>query len=389
LFLLPGKQGKEFPIHYTDHARKGNLNSGIVDTVLYSRDVNPRKNFISLIVDTLQQRIWWTDSGHEEPDGTAHLTTLMHSSMDGSNPEVFVLSPTCGAFPSPADIELDIKHKMLYLGSQTDEVLDCGLTRFDMESGHKTDLETNGIYHVISIQLDLENRMFYRVNEDWQSRKPDGILRAPLDDIASDEYVLARSGIRSIALAQKLSKIYWSNADDNTIRRANVDGTEVEQVVASQINNWPTRLAIDNQGQKLYWTEYEAGNIMRANLDGSNVETVLQTTNPGHIALAFGGQTHTAVEAVKKPVHPVTLQSMYPHPVEDRAILTIALTTPTYVLLEVYDSLGRRVETLASRRYPAGTSRVEWHPTEQVNGVYFVRMVSDKRSETLPIVLKR
>ena len=79
-----------------------------------------------------------------------------------------------------------------------------------------------------------------------------------------------------------------------------------------------------------------------------------------------------------------------PNPVEDSATFEFALTVPTYVTLEIYDQLGRRVEVLASRTYSRGHSRVTWHPTGHTNGVYFFRLLSsDNGSKAIPLVLRR
>lgn len=60
------------------------------------------------------------------------------------------------------------------------------------------------------------------------------------------------------------------------IQRANFDGTDVEDVIASGLN-LPIALSIDEKGGKIYWADWGSGVIARANLDGTNVERIFET----------------------------------------------------------------------------------------------------------------
>ena len=78
--------------------------------------------------------------------------------------------------------------------------------------------------------------------------------------------------------------MYWTDEDTGTIRRANLDGTGVEDVVAGLSD--PDGLALDVAGGKMYWTDDEADKIQRANLDGTAIEDVVNgLSSPEGIAL--------------------------------------------------------------------------------------------------------
>jgi len=82
-----------------------------------------------------------------------------------------------------------------------------------------------------------------------------------------------RSDIGAIeANASALSKIYWVDQSSNKVKRANLDGSGVEEVLTG-INS-PTDIVVDAVGGKIYWTENSAGRIKRANLDGSGIQTL-------------------------------------------------------------------------------------------------------------------
>ena len=373
------------------------LDTGMMDTLVQAKDLGleEQRYFYFVTVDTLHRQIYWTDSGGAFPDGEHYLSAIMRASLDGDNPELFLGGIACGN-GSPSDIELDLMGGVVYWGQGSD----CpgfALDRTDLENpDHIEELPVNGNYSVSGIELDIHNQMIYWTNDDHLFDEPHGILRAPLSDTTSDEYIVTES-VSDIALAHALSKIYWTvcNHFRCVIRRANLDGTEVEDIIDSETRTtnsdiyFTGKLAIDNKGQKIYWTERSEGKIKRANLDGTGVEELLSSlVAPSSIALSFGGVS-TAVESVAEFPDTVELLGLYPNPVRSRANFEFALTAPTHVTLEIFDQLGRKVEFLASRSYPPGNYNVVWHTTGQSNGVYFFRLASDYSSKTIPLVLRR
>ncbi len=76
--------------------------------------------------------------------------------------------------------------------------------------------------------------------------------------------------------------IYWTNmgnpkANDGTIDRANLDGTNVTNIVPPGKTWTPKQLQLDVKNGKLYWSDREGMRIMRSNLDGANLETLVET----------------------------------------------------------------------------------------------------------------
>ena len=93
--------------------------------------------------------------------------------------------------------------------------------------------------------------------------------------------------------ANQRPPMYWIDADTGTLHR--LVGAKVENLVPSVQN--ATSLAVDMAGGSLYWTERtgkRSGNIRRANLDGTNVEVVKALTSlPSHLSLdATGGKLY-------------------------------------------------------------------------------------------------
>ena len=79
--------------------------------------------------------------------------------------------------------------------------------------------------------------------------------------------------------------MYWTDTGTGLIQRANLDGSNVENLVQGLAS--PTDIAVDVRGEKIYWTDTGTGLIQRANFDGSNVEDLITgLSSPTGIALA-------------------------------------------------------------------------------------------------------
>ena len=126
------------------------------------------------------------------------------------------------------------------------------------------------------------------------------IKRANLDG-SNVQNLVTESQLSDIALDVLGGKMYWTKG--SKIQRANLDGSNVEDLVTKMVN--AGGIALDIAGGKMYWTQGWTKNceILRANLDGSNIETLCQISpNPWDIALdILGGKmywTHLRKSAI-------------------------------------------------------------------------------------------
>jgi len=108
------------------------------------------------------------------------------------------------------------------------------------------------------------------------SSAPDG---SDLKTIVSEGRKLPDGIVVDVALGH----IYWTNmgnpkANDGTIDRANLDGTNVTNIVHSGSTWTPKQLQLDAKNRKLYWSDREGMRVMRSNLDGSKIETLVDTS---------------------------------------------------------------------------------------------------------------
>ena len=70
-------------------------------------------------------------------------------------------------------------------------------------------------------------------------------------------------------------KMYWIDSSTDIIRRADLDGSNIDDLITSGLSN-PSGIALDTAAGRMYWTDYDAAKIQRANLDGTAVEDPYQ-----------------------------------------------------------------------------------------------------------------
>ena len=102
----------------------------------------------------------------------------------------------------------------------------------------------------------------------------------------SDLKVLVSEGRRlpdGIVVDIEAGHLYWTNmgnptANDGSIERADIDGSNTSHIVRNGGTFTPKQLQLDKKNRKLYWSDREGMRIMRANLDGSKIETLVDTS---------------------------------------------------------------------------------------------------------------
>jgi hypothetical protein len=123
-----------------------------------------------------------------------------------------------------------------------------------------------------------KGRLFFLSASSGQvfSANPDG----------SDLKVIVNEGRRlpdGIVVDTEAGHLYWTNmgnptANDGSIERANLDGSNITHIVHPGDTFTPKQLQLDEKNRKLYWCDREGMRVMRANVDGSNSETLVDTS---------------------------------------------------------------------------------------------------------------
>jgi len=98
--------------------------------------------------------------------------------------------------------------------------------------------------------------------------------------------------------------------------------------------------------------------------------------------------TETGLEEVGT-IYPNTfsLSRNYPNPFNASTTISYDLPTQSEVKIEIYDLLGRKIETLLAGTQPAGSHSVVWNAEDASSGVYFYRIEAGDFVETRKCVL--
>lgn len=108
----------------------------------------------------------------------------------------------------------------------------------------------------------------------WNEWILNRIWTVDLDGGVPEMLVQVSGPVRGLAVDTAHGKIYWSVTDlvpdKRRIRRANLDGSEIEDAV---IGTAARSMLVDPVGEKLYWSD-DDGDIRRAELDGSDPRVV-------------------------------------------------------------------------------------------------------------------
>ncbi|MBW8038931.1 MAG: hypothetical protein FVQ85_02905 [Planctomycetes bacterium] len=117
---------------------------------------------------------------------------------------------------------------------------------------------------------------------------PHKIQRANLDGSDVEDLVLLSGASETIGIALDISagKMYWADSYADKIQSANLDGSEVTDLVSNGLS-YPVGIALDISAGKMYWADNVAQKIQCANLDGSEVTDLVTSGIIGPTGIAL------------------------------------------------------------------------------------------------------
>jgi hypothetical protein len=83
------------------------------------------------------------------------------------------------------------------------------------------------------------------------------------------------------------------------------------------------------------------------------------------------------------------LSQNYPNPFNASTTIQYALPEPSDITVEIYDILGRKIETLIHGEQSAGYHQIIWNADDQSSGTYFYRIQAGDYTETKKMALLR
>jgi len=262
--------------------------------------------------------------------GVGRTQMIARANLDGSNYENLVAPqhPTAWLQAGRMGIALDVDNGKMYWTTASDQPVALDLPWLFPSVINRANLDGSDVESIVVLDVDNSKTCRFsggfaldlaRGKVYWSSKCTMNqfvylIQRANLDGSNVEDLVVHNSrrrqdptyseSKRTIALDVAGGKMYWiasqgiaisqSRIPSHSLRsirdspaliqRANLDGTEIEDVVGIDVRNSDFDMELDVTRGKMYWSELRTGRTKRANLDGSAIETI-NTRFGGSIAL--------------------------------------------------------------------------------------------------------
>jgi DNA-binding beta-propeller fold protein YncE len=164
-------------------------------------------------------------------------------------------------------IEYDAVNDKLYYATTT------SLYRSDVD-GSNEELVTDGFAGARDIALDSENGMVYIAD-----RGANEIIQVNTENGEASVLYSTANGLGELPVAIDYYEgnlyITCVEIDSETVWKAAANGSGISNIIGYGAGGYGYGLAIDPVNEKIYFDNFEDGVILRADLDGSNVETVV------------------------------------------------------------------------------------------------------------------
>jgi murein DD-endopeptidase MepM/ murein hydrolase activator NlpD/photosystem II stability/assembly factor-like uncharacterized protein len=188
--------------------------------------------------------------------------------------------------------------------------------------------------------------------------------------------------------------------------RSTDNGESWQQITSGLPTNEIGRLAVNSlgyvfaaiSGQGVY-RSLDKGNSWEpvgAGMGENSTVSAFAFDNSGYVFAAAGGIVYRSVQPVTHVQHAsetvpssFLLSQNYPNPFNPSTTIEFALPKSAYVMLRVYDVLGRQVAQLVNEKLSPGTYTRQWDARDLASGVYFYRLSTGDFVQTKKLLLLR
>lgn len=238
---------------YQNKIFRANLNGSNVETLISSGVSGP----FGIALHTAANYFLFADSGSAK---------LRRANLDGSN----LVDVLGGSFYNVTGLALDAgTGKMVWTDSVYNKISRANLSGQGIE-----ELITSGLSDPDAIALDPANGKMY-----WTDYGTNKVQRANLDgSLIQDLATNNLNNPNGLAIDFSTLSLYWADSSAKKITRANLDGSSPQDIPVPS-PNFSGGAALDPTHGKIYWVD--AGRIRRANVDGSQMEFVVELPQSG------------------------------------------------------------------------------------------------------------
>ena len=375
--VVPVDASQRPPMYWVD-AQTGTLHRLVDDTV--ENLIPSVQNATHLAVDAAKGKLYWTEKTGKASGGIR--------CADLKNSNVQLLKKLTSV---PLDLTLDATGGKLYVTNSWGKI-----QRLNVDgSGFYAKLIA-GLEAPEHLALDLERgKMYWTEKTDAQTGR---IRRANLDGTNVELIKDFGDVPRGMTVDPMNRKIYLTTTTGK-IQRMNLNGSGFNRNFIKDLEA-PEEIAIDIAGSKLYWTE--AGHLRRANLKGDNIEdVVLYAGAPSDIAFGIAPAQGALAAAPAIVVAPdqTSLLANYPNPFNPETWIPYQLAEPAAVTLRIYAVDGKLVRALDLGHQPVGIYQTRsraayWDGRNAVgepvaSGLYFYTLTAGDFSATRKMLIRK
>ena len=122
-----------------------------------------------------------------------------------------------------------------------------------------------------------------------------------------------------------------------------------------------------------------------ANLDPTDIDIIIASTSGHDMEI-----TRTiSNEIFSSGPHTFELSGIYPNPFNPSTDVTFTIPSDAFVRLSAYNLQGQEVAVIHDGFQSVGEHSYTWNATNMASGVYYVRLVSGNKAETMKVVLMK
>jgi hypothetical protein len=175
-------------------------------------------------------------------------------------------------------------------------------------------------------------------------------------------------------------EIYYDSLPGNPwllggVDAGDVDGDEIpEFVFSSNFNIGLYKFDIESGWSRIWLLDSLQGSITPYLVDsnGDNMNEVVIATNHIPNYTRIYKLVPTAINSIEIP-HELNV-NIFPNPANDQIIILYDISHAASVTIEIYDILGRKVETLIDEFQSPGSHTVTWDASHVASGMYFYKL---------------
>jgi hypothetical protein len=137
----------------------------------------------------------------------------------------------------------------------------------------------------------------------------------------------------------------------------------------------------DNDGEN--WVDFSEGLPFLNSIEKLLVygDKILAATSDGLWRRDTSDVMTGLAEEENDPPLKILVSGNYPNPFNGRTVIQYSLPEPSIVSIDIFDVLGRKIESIDSGLQPAGDHRIVWGSPNLRSGVYFYEIRAGDRSE--------